>query len=888
MKSLPNILIVDDTEENLSFLETILKSADINLLLAFSGQEALAIAKEIELALAIIDVRMPGMSGYELAVKLNAERLADKVPVIFLTANFFDEKEAFKGYDSGAVDYIFKPIDRRIILGKVNIFLDLFNQKQSIIRDSILLKKSADELIRVNAVIRKSKEKYWSYIHNAPDGVFVTDKSGKYIEVNQALCKTTGYSIEELLKMSFLDLLTKESFEKGRILFITAAESGASRADLKYRHKHGDKQWWDIELVLLSETRILGFAKEITQRLKLEETLKSNRVELQMQNEELTLTKEQAEIASKKYTELFDFAQSGFFILSKQKVIQDLNHSGAQMLGIIKQRKRLIMKTFDFYVSKNTLSIFDAFIRNIFKNKTKEICEVMLETDDNHHIFVHIEGIIAENGEKCLINVVDITERKKSEEILRESEEKFRSVTQSANDAIITTDRDGLILGWNRGAEKIFGYLENEITGKSLSHILPDQSDNQFNIDHLLVGGDYFHKGKTIEKSGLHKNGYEFPVELSLADWESVSGKYFTVVIRDITKRKQIEKVLIESESNLAAAQKIAQMGSWEWDMASETAKWSKEIYRIFDINTNSFDGKPESLIQVIHPDDVELFSASLKNDMNIADSPTHEYRIIHKDGSVHNIFAQGNVEYNEAGKPIRKISTVQDITERKRIEDELKASLDQLHQLAKYIEKVREDERKSISRDLHDELGQALTAVIMDLAIIRQDVSDTKVVARINKVSSLVSETIKTVQRLTYQLRPDIIDDLGIDAAIEWYTKEYMLRNKIEVILNLDTEISISPESSLTIFRIMQESLTNIARHARATKVEIKLKQSTDSILFKISDNGTGIKDEELMAKKSFGIIGMKERAASIGASCDIYRGTEKGTIIKLIFPLN
>lgn len=346
--------------------------------------------------------------------------------------------------------------------------------------------------------------------------------------------------------------------------------------------------------------------------------------------------------------------------------------------------------------------------------------------------------------------------------------------------------------------------------------------------------------------------------------------------------------MLIESEANLAAAQRIAQMGIWEWDMVSKTAKWSKEMYRIFDLNIDSFDGKPESLIQVIHPDDVELFTASLKNDLNIDDSPTHEYRIIHKDGSVHNIFAQGNVEYNEAGKPVRKISTVQDITERKRIEDELKASLEQLHQLPKYIEKVRGNERKSISRDLHDDLGQALTAVIMDLAIIRRDVSDTKVVARINKVSSLVSETIKTIQRLTYQLRPDIIDDLGIDAAIEWYTKEYALRNKIKVILNLDSEISISPESSLTIFRIMQESLTNIARHARATQVEIKLKQSRDSILFKISDNGIGIKDEELMAKKSFGIIGMKERAASIGASCDIYRGNEKGTTIKLIFPLN
>lgn len=194
--------------------------------------------------------------------------------------------------------------------------------------------------------------------------------------------------------------------------------------------------------------------------------------ELEIQNEELKEVKGHAEVASKKYTKLFDFAPSGFFTLTENKVIQELNHSGARMLGISKQRKRLINNIFDFYVSKNTLPVFDAFIRNVFKNKTKEICEVMLETDDNHPIFVHIEGIIAENSENCLINVVNITESKQAEETLRESEVKFRSVTQSANDAIITTDREGLILGWNRGAEKIFGYSENEITGKTLSDIM--------------------------------------------------------------------------------------------------------------------------------------------------------------------------------------------------------------------------------------------------------------------------------------------------------------------------------------------------------------------------------------------------------------------------------
>lgn len=218
---------------------------------------------------------------------------------------------------------------------------------------------------------------------------------------------------------------------------------------------------------------------------------------------------------------------------------------------------------------------------------------------------------------------------------------------------------------------------------------------------------------------------------------------------------------------------------------------------------------------------------------------------------------------------------------------EELKASAEQLQQLAQYIEKVRENERLTISRELHDDLGQALTAVKIDLGMIKQDLTDKDIIVKINKVSSLVSETIKTVQRLTAQLRPDIIDDLGIVAAIEWYTKEFSQRNGLEVKLNLDIGISIPPDISLIIFRVMQESLTNISRHSKASKVDIMLNMSLDNINLMVIDNGIGIVESEIKSKKSFGIISMKERAKSVGGSFEIYPGKKGGTYIKLILPL-
>jgi len=226
-------------------------------------------------------------------------------------------------------------------------------------------------------------------------------------------------------------------------------------------------------------------------------------------------------------------------------------------------------------------------------------------------------------------------------------------------------------------------------------------------------------------------------------------------------------------------------------------------------------------------------------------------------------------------------------VTERKQAEEELKNSLEQLHQLTKYIEKVREEERVAISRELHDDLGQALTAVKIDLGIIRQSVPDKEIEQRIIKTSALVRDTIKTVQKITFQLRPKIIDDLGLEAGIDWYTKEFSERNGIKIILDIDSDIVISSDVSLVVFRIMQESLTNVSRHAKATYVDIQLSKNKNDIIFLITDNGTGISESQLKLKTSFGIIGMKERADSIGGTLDVYNHG-LGTTTKLVFPLN
>jgi two-component system sensor histidine kinase UhpB len=293
------------------------------------------------------------------------------------------------------------------------------------------------------------------------------------------------------------------------------------------------------------------------------------------------------------------------------------------------------------------------------------------------------------------------------------------------------------------------------------------------------------------------------------------------------------------------------------------------------------------SFTSLIYVDDKERIIKSIGDALIKQSSFTAEYRIITAQGEIKWVWERGKGVFEE-NKIISLEGFLSDITDRKKAEEELNTSLEQLHHVAQHIEEVRENERLAISRELHDDIGQALTAVKIDLATIKQSVTDMATVLKINKASALVSDTIKTVQRITSQLRPQIIDDLGLETAIEWYTKEFEQRNRVKINLDIESDIIITPEASLIIFRIMQEALTNIARYSEATTVKIRLSKKGDNIDFSISDNGIGITEDKINTKKSFGIISMKERAASLGGTLKISREDNNFTVINLIFPLN
>ena len=288
-----------------------------------------------------------------------------------------------------------------------------------------------------------------------------------------------------------------------------------------------------------------------------------------------------------------------------------------------------------------------------------------------------------------------------------------------------------------------------------------------------------------------------------------------------------------------------------------------------------------------IHPDDVQACMVWLKNGITTGQRQEGiEYRVKHLDGRwfLHTSSAVPYKDETKAFVGFYGIAT--DITERRRALEE-KNEIEQILLLAKHNEKARESERESIARDIHDDLGQSLTAIKIHLGFLLQKVSDTEIVSKINKITSMVSDSIISVRRITSRLRPEILDDMGLEASLRWYSKEFADRTGIEVTLTTLPGLAIPIDTSVNIFRIIQESLTNISRHAKATRAYIALSKTDSSINLMISDNGVGIRKGEIESKISWGIINMKERARSLGGSFDIFSEIGHGTVIKIVIPV-
>jgi signal transduction histidine kinase len=218
---------------------------------------------------------------------------------------------------------------------------------------------------------------------------------------------------------------------------------------------------------------------------------------------------------------------------------------------------------------------------------------------------------------------------------------------------------------------------------------------------------------------------------------------------------------------------------------------------------------------------------------------------------------------------------------------ERLRESEDKLRRLAAHLISVREEERAHIAREIHDELGQVLTGLKMEVTWLAKRLKDKPLVEKTDTMCALIDSTVQTVRKIATGLRPEMLDDMGLVAAVAWQAKEFQKRTGIRCRASLPPESKLDIDVSTTMFRIFQEILTNVARHSRATRVDIELEVGQSEVSLEVVDNGVGIQENELNARKSLGLLGMQERALLFGGDVAITGSAGHGTRVSVTIPL-
>jgi signal transduction histidine kinase len=268
-----------------------------------------------------------------------------------------------------------------------------------------------------------------------------------------------------------------------------------------------------------------------------------------------------------------------------------------------------------------------------------------------------------------------------------------------------------------------------------------------------------------------------------------------------------------------------------------------------------------------------------------------YEHRIRRADGAERSLYSRGEVLVDEEGQTTVISAIAQDLTERKAAENELRSSREQLRELSSHLQAAREEERARMSREIHDELGGSLTGLKMDVARLAKSadgLTPAELRQRASVMMDLIDGTVQMVRRIASDLRPGILDDFGLAAAIEWQLQEFCQRAGLDHDFqsNVD-ELNMDPASSTALFRLFQETLTNVARHAQATLVTARLECSPEELVLEVRDNGRGISTGEIDNSKSLGLLGMRERVQQINGKLSITGAPGRGTTVLIRVPL-
>ena len=550
-----NILIVDDEPKNLTVLESVLDDPDYRLVRAESAEQALHALVVEEFALLILDIRLPGMTGFELAQMIKQRKKTAGVPIIFLTAYYNEDQHVLEGYGTGAVDYLVKPLNSAILRSKVAVFAELHRKSRALHAEVTERRRVEEQLRNLNdtleqrvaertqalqiasAALQEAGERYRSLFDGSLDAIFFLDADERFKAANPAALQLITRTLQELKTIPFFDLCPPDQRETVRNAFRPASLGQGFAIDTTIVTVTGERRDLFISgAPEIQEGKVVGIsciARDITQRIKIEEALR---------------------LSEARYRELIQGLPAAVYTTDERGRITLYNQAAVTLWGRDpKVDKDFWCGSWKIYRPDGTPLPLDEFPMAVALREGRAIrdVEIVIERPDGtrRHVLPHPEPM--RNAQGVVIGainmLIDITDRKQAERAVAH----LAAIVMSSEDAIVSKNLQGIVMSWNAASERLFGYTAQEMIGQPVSRIIPlDRQDEETGILQRIRRGESVEHFETIR---LRKDGIEVPVSLTVSPLIDLHGKIIgaSKIARNITEQKRVEEALRERDRTL-------------------------------------------------------------------------------------------------------------------------------------------------------------------------------------------------------------------------------------------------------------------------------------------------------------------------------------------------
>jgi PAS domain S-box-containing protein len=738
---------------------------------------------------------------------------------------------------------------------------------------------------RAEDALRATKEKLQQALLASKTGLWNWNTDTNEMFFSSEWKSQLGYGEQDLANAfeTWETLLHADDHEKAMAYVRAYLKNpvGDYRQEFRLRHKDGSYRWIAAAASFVVEpdgrrVRLLGSHIDITESKRAEEALRESEERFKA-------------IVTNSPALVFLKDTEGRYLQVNRRFEESFHVANRDLVGKTDQ---------DIFLPEQAAA-FRANDRKVLEaRRPMEFEEVVFHDDGLHTSIVVKFPLLNAQGEcyaLCGI-VTDITERKRAVEELRRSEAFITSVVENLPHMIFVKDaKDLKFVRFNKAGEDLLGQSREFLIGKSDYDLFSKEEADFFtkNDRQVLKSGGLLdipeepietkHQGRRI----LHTK------KIPICD-DTGEPQYLLGISEDITDWKRVEQAQKESEERYRSIFENAVEGIFQTTLDGKYVAVNPALARMYGYDS------PDDMIAAITNIASQLYVDPGRRDEFIrlirarGEVTGFEALVYRKDGSFIWIAENVRALCDPAGVLVGYEGTVENITERKLAERRLLDTLDQVRTLSGRLATVQEEERTRIARELHDELGVRLTCLKIDLSRLHTMMSEgagagarKKAGGKIQSMVEQIDTTIASLQRLVTELRPAVLDDLGLVAAIEWQCQDFQKRTGIPcTCVTSADDIAMEPKRATALFRICQEALTNTARHAQATAVTIKLESRSDFLQLVVADNGVGIPDSKVSNRRSLGLLGMKERVALFGGELTVQSNPGKGTTITACLP--